>query len=166
MTIQIENEYDKPISIDFESIIRTVIEGALEHELCPYEAEVSVILTSDEEIRVMNREHRGIDKATDVLSFPMADYDHPADFSQFDTEDYDDCFNPETGELMLGDIVISMDKVFEQASLYGHSPIRELGFLTAHSMLHLMGYDHIQEQEREVMEERQRDILDQLNIKR
>lgn len=166
MTIQIENEYGGPITIDYETIIRKVVEGALEHEGCPYETEVSVILTSDEEIRVMNRAHRGIDRATDVLSFPMADYAQPADFSQFDTEDYDDCFNPETGELMLGDIVISMDKVYAQASLYGHSPVRELGFLTAHSMLHLMGYDHMEEQEREVMEQRQRDILDILDIKR
>ena len=166
MTIQIDNEYEKDITVDFKKIIHTVAEAALAHENCPYEAEVSVLLTGNEEIAVMNHDFRGIDSPTDVLSFPMSDYESPADFSVFDTDDYMDSFNPETGELMLGDIVISMDKVYEQAQLYGHSPERELGFLIAHSMLHLMGYDHIDDSERAVMEERQREILDQLGLKR
>ncbi len=166
MTIQIDNEYEKEITIDFKKIIQTVAEAALTHENCPYEAEVSVLLTGNEEIAVMNHDFRGIDAPTDVLSFPMSEFDSPADFSVFDTDDYMDSFNPETGELMLGDIVISVDKVYEQAQLYGHSPERELGFLTAHSMLHLMGYDHIDESERTLMEDRQREILNQLGLKR
>ena len=166
MTIQIENEYEKEITIDYEKIIKSVAEAALTHEHCPYEAEVSVLLTGNEEIAVMNQEFRGISTPTDVLSFPMSEYESPADFSIFDADDYMDSFNPETGELMLGDIVISVDKVYEQAQLYGHSPERELGFLTAHSMLHLMGYDHIDDSERILMEERQREILDQLGLKR
>ena len=108
MTIQIDNEYEKEIPIDYESIIRSVIEGALAHEKCPYEAEVSVLLTSDEEIAVMNREYRGKDGPTDVLSFPMSEFENPADFSAFDSDEYSDSFNPESGELMLGDIVISV----------------------------------------------------------
>lgn len=96
---------------------------------------------------------------TDVLSFPMVDYEKPSDFDHVEdaVEDY---FNPETGELMLGDIVISVDKVEEQAEKYGHSQTRELAFLVAHSMLHLCGYDHMVDEERLVMEDRQRQILD------
>ena len=124
-----------------------------------YEAEVNVILTDNETIREINRDHRQIDSATDVLSFPMVDYEAPSDFDHVEdaVEDY---FNPETGELMLGDIVISVEKVEEQAEKYGHSQTRELAFLVAHSMLHLCGYDHMEEEERLLMEERQRAILE------
>ena len=129
------------------------------------EAEVSVLLTENEEIRRMNREFRQIDRATDVLSFPMIEFDKPGDFSHVE-EDYEDCFNPESGELMLGDIVISMDKVAEQAEQYGHSQERELAFLTAHSMYHLFGFDHMVEEEAAVMEKKQRDLLSALHINR
>lgn len=106
-----------------------------------------------------NKEYRQVDAPTDVLSFPMVDYEKPSDFDHVEdaVEDY---FNPETGELMLGDIVISVDKVEEQAEKYGHSQTRELAFLVAHSMLHLCGYDHMVDEERLVMEDRQRQILD------
>ena len=77
-----------------------------------------------------------------------------------------DCFNPETGELLLGDIILSVDKILEQAEKYGHSVTRELAFLVAHSMLHLFGYDHMEEDERLVMEERQRMLMDTLGISR
>ena len=124
-----------------------------------YEAEVSVILTDNETIQEINREQRGIDSPTDVLSFPLVDYERPSDFDHVEdaVEDY---FNPETGELMLGDIVISVDKVEEQAQKYGHSQKRELAFLVAHSMLHLCGYDHMEDEERLEMEQRQREILE------
>mgnify|MGYP000726281301 FL=1 len=110
-------------------------------------------------IQEINREHRCIDAPTDVLSFPMVDYKVPSDFDHVEdaVEDY---FNPETGELILGDIVISVDKVEEQADKYGHSQTRELAFLVAHSMLHLCGYDHMEDGEREQMEERQKKILE------
>ena len=128
-------------------------------------AEVNVLLTNNEEIHKINKEYRGIDRPTDVLSFPMVDYDKPANFDPLEdaSEDY---FNFETGELVLGDIIISVDKVYEQAESYGHSLERELGFLVAHSMLHLFGYDHMEEEEREQMEARQREILNGLSILR
>ena len=113
----------------------------------------------------MNLEFRQIDRPTDVLSFPMAEYDAPADFSCID-EESDDLFDPESGELMLGDIVISKDRVLSQAEQYGHSPKREYAFLIAHSMLHLFGYDHMEEGERAVMEEKQREIMKIVNIPR
>ena len=142
-----------------EDIIRDVVNESLDYEKCPYEAEVNVILTDNQAIQEINREHRQIDAPTDVLSFPMVDYEAPSDFDHVEdaVEDY---FNPETGELMLGDIVISVDKVEEQAEKYGHSQTRELAFLVAHSMLHLCGYDHMEEEERLLMEARQNEILE------
>ena len=159
MTINIDCETEDKLELPYEEIIRNVVLSSLEYENCPYEAEVNVVLTDNEEIHKLNLEYRGIDRPTDVLSFPMLEYDTPSDFSHVE-EDYEDCFNPETGELMLGDIVISVDKVEEQAEKYGHSQRRELAFLVAHSMLHLCGYDHMEEEERLEMEERQRAILD------
>lgn len=167
MTIEIENEYEKPevLAFDWEEILRKVVMGAMDYEPCPYEAELNILLTGNEEIRRINREYRQIDRPTDVLSFPMIEYPEPGNFDHCEDEDQD-CFNPETGELVLGDIVISVDKVLEQAEAYGHSVMRELAFLTAHSMFHLFGYDHMEEDERAVMEERQRDLLEQLGITR
>ena len=112
----------------------------------------------------MNRQFREIDRATDVLSFPMVDYEKPGDFAFL--EEDDSCFHPESGELMLGDIVISKEKVTAQAEEYGHTKEREFAFLVAHSMLHLFGYDHMEEGERAIMEQKQREILEQLNILR
>ena len=159
MTVTIEYEAEKKLSLPYEEIIREIVEASLGYEECPYEAEVNVILTDNPSIREINREHRQIDAPTDVLSFPLVDYGRPADFSHVE-EQAEDYFNPETGELMLGDIVISVDKVEEQAEKYGHSQRRELAFLVAHSMLHLCGYDHMEEEERLDMEARQRAILD------
>ena len=160
MTISIEYETDKKLNLPYDKIIREIAEAALDHEKCPYEAEISVILTDNESIREINRDYRQIDSPTDVLSFPLVDYERPSDFDHVE-EASEDYFNPETGELMLGDIVISVEKVEEQAEKYGHSMERELAFLVAHSMLHLCGYDHMEDGEREVMEARQREILEQ-----
>ena len=158
MTIQIEYEAEREWEIDYRPIIEEIVVAALDYEKCPYEAEVNVVLTNDEEIHRINKEFRGIDRATDVLSFPMGDYDVPSDFERLE-EQSEDYFNPETGELLLGDIVISIDKVDEQAEKYGHSKERELAFLVAHSMLHLCGYDHMEDDERLVMEKKQEEIL-------
>ncbi len=165
MTLNIEYETEKKLDLPYEEIIEKVVNGSLDHEECPYEIELNVILTDNEAIQEINREHRNIDRPTDVLSFPMVDYEVPSDFDHLE-EAADEYFNPETGELLLGDIVISVDKVISQAEEYGHSTERELAFLVAHSMLHLCGYDHMEEEERIVMEERQRQILDKLNITR
>lgn len=158
MTIQIEYEAEKKLELPYEEIIRDIVEASLDYEECPYEAEVNVVLTDNAGIQEINLEYRQIDAPTDVLSFPMVDYESESDFDHVEdaVEDY---FNPETGELMLGDIIISVDKVEEQAAKYGHSETRELAFLVAHSMLHLCGYDHMEEEERTRMEQRQREIL-------
>lgn len=165
MTFCVENESGKELPFDVEEIAGKVIEEALEYENCPYEVIVDVLLCDNEGIHVMNREHRGIDRPTDVLSFPNVDYETPADFSGIE-DSIEDYFDPESGELCLGDIVISVDKVLEQAKEYGHSPKREYAFLIAHSMLHLLGYDHMEPDEAAVMEHKQEEILNRLGITR
>ena len=137
---------------------------ALDYIGCPYEAEVNLLLTTDEEIWQMNREFRSTDRATDVLSFPMTDFEAPGEFGFL--EERNDCFHPESGELLLGDIVISKDRVLSQAAEYGHSVLREFAFLITHSVLHLTGYDHMEEDERLVMERMQKEILEKLEILR
>ena len=159
MTVNIDYESEDRLDLPYETIIQEIVEEAVDYENCPYEAEVNVLLTDNEGIRQINRQYRQIDSPTDVLSFPMADYDEPADFDRLE-EQGADYFNPETGELLLGDIVISVDKVKEQARKYGHSESRELAFLVAHSMLHLFGYDHMEDEERKVMEGKQEEILE------
>lgn len=164
MTIHIEYEAEERLGFDYESTIRKVINEAMDYEECPYESEVEVVITDNERIHEVNKEFRDIDRPTDVLSFPMVEYDTPGDFDVL--EESEECFNPETGELLLGDIMISVDKVKEQAANYGHSEERELGFLIAHSMLHLFGYDHMEDDEREVMERKQEEILQKIGLVR
>lgn len=164
MTIEIEKECDIELSFEPEPIISEVINEAVDYEECPYECSVSVILTDNEGIHQLNKEQRGIDAPTDVLSFPMIDYFEPGNFDFLEQDEF--AFEPESGELMLGDIVISLDKVKEQAVAYGHSEQRELAFLVAHSMLHLFGYDHMEEDERIIMEEKQEEILKNTNYTR
>lgn len=164
MTFHFDYEAEKKLEFDYEFLIKKVILAVLEYEGCPYETEVNIVLTDNEEIHKINREYRQIDRPTDVLSFPMIEYEAPGDFSK--VEEDMSVFHPETGELMMGDIMISVDKITEQAKEYGHSQERELGFLVAHSMLHLCGYDHIKEDEREIMEAKQREIMEQLSLYR
>lgn len=165
MTFYVESETDRDLPFDVEEVTGKVIVEALDQEQCPYEVSLNVLLTDNEGIHELNRQHRGIDRPTDVLSFPNVDYDRPADFSVAE-DNIEDYFDPENGELCLGDIVISVDKVYEQSAEYGHSVMREYAFLVAHSMLHLLGYDHMEPQDAEVMERKQEEILDRLGITR
>lgn len=165
MTIHIEYEAEKKLELPYEEIIRDIVEASLDYEECPYEAEVNIVLTDNDGIQEVNLDYRKIDSPTDVLSFPMVAYDTESDFRHVEDAAFD-YFNPETGELILGDIIISVDKVEEQAEKYGHSQRRELAFLVAHSMLHLCGYDHMEDEERIRMEERQREILSKKGYER
>lgn len=165
MTVYYEDEYGREWPFSPEDVAKEVIAAALDYEDCPYEVQVNLLLTGNEEIRQMNREFRDIDRPTDVLSFPMLFFQHPSDFSAAEEEEADS-FDPESGELMLGDIVISGDKVLEQADAYGHTVKREFAFLIAHSMLHLCGYDHMEPDEAKEMERRQEEILESLQITR
>lgn len=151
---------------ELTNIIDEIIDYALKDEqvLIPYE--VSVIYVDNESIREINEETRGIDKATDVLSFPMLDYDHGKvfkdcyvgyEFSQIDLNE---------GNLVLGDIVLSLERAKEQSEDFGHSFQREVCYLIIHSILHLLGYDHMEEDEKKVMRAREEEILSKFEITR
>ena len=161
--VYIDAEADTPPEVDRQ--IRRSVLAVLEEERVDVPCIVEVCVTDDEGIRRTNLDMRGVDRPTDVLSFPMLTYDSPSDFSCAETEAHG-CFHPDTGELLLGDIIISMEKVREQAKKYGHSEEREYAFLIAHSMLHLCGYDHMEPEEAKEMEDRQSAILRSLNILR
>lgn len=165
MTFYVENESEVSFPFDIEELTEQVAEAVLDAEGCPYEVEVNVLITDNEGIRLYNREYRKIDKETDVLSFPNVPFRKEADFLV--AEEYEaDCFQPDSGELILGDIILSADRIYSQAESYGHSVKREFAFLVAHSMLHLCGYDHETPAEAEVMEQKQNDILNGLGITR
>ncbi len=163
MTLQMDYETDTKLDADCESLARQVAEAVLAAEQFPYEAEINLVVTDNETIARVNREFRGIDSATDVLSFPMIPFARPDGYEVIEGNEIG-AFNPDTGEVVLGDIMISAEKVILQASEYGHSEKREFAFLVTHSLLHLLGYDHIEDQEATEMEAKQRQILDQLGI--
>lgn len=124
----------------------------------PYPCEASITLTDNESIKELNREHRGIDKATDVLSFPSIEYDNGE--PQIQPGDMD----PDSGQIFLGDIIISVEKAFEQAQSFAHSVDRELTFLAVHGILHLLGYDHETENEEKLMFSIQENILNEMGL--
>jgi probable rRNA maturation factor len=165
VSFYIEEECKIPFSFSYRELAEQVVEFCLEHEHFPYEAEVNLTLTDNKGIRAINQEYRQIDRPTDVLSFPMLSYERAGDFSFLEAE-CDNDFNPDTGEAILGDIIISVDKVLEQAEQFGHSPRREFAFLIVHSMLHLFGYDHIEEGDAAIMEPKQREILEAMHLSR
>ena len=164
MGLFFEEEGELHLPLQCEELAQKVINAALDYAECPYETEVNLLLTMNQEIQEMNRQFRQIDRPTDVLSFPMIQYEQPGNFDFLETAD--EYFHPETGELVLGDIVLSKEKVLSQAEEYGHSIEREYAFLIAHSMLHLFGYDHMEEDERLCMECMQKEILENLQILR
>ena len=155
------------ISFDFDAaeVAQQVCEAVLTAEKCPYDAGVYLLVTDQEEVHRMNLEYRGIDRTTDVLSFPAVPFEAESDFSAVEENEMD-YIDPDTGLLQLGDIVINACRVWEQAREYGHSPRREFAFLVAHSMLHLCGYDHMTPEESARMEEKQEAVLQSLGITR
>ena len=164
MTLTLSFEKENPFDFDTEALVRQVAEAVLTAESCPFACSLAVLLTDDAAMQEINLAERGIDRPTDVLSFPYVDYRAPGDFTGLEEDPL--LFDPDSGELLLGDMVISLDKVSSQAEEYSHSPRRELAFLVAHSMFHLLGYDHEEEAERLVMEEKQEVLLQQLGITR
>ena len=164
MTLQIDYETDREIGIEYEELAKKVVQKVLDMEGCPYDAQVNLVLTDNEEIQRVNTEFREIPAPTDVLSFPMIPFETPADYAI--VEEDESYFDLDTDELLLGDIMISVDKVYAQAEEYGHSTEREFSFLFAHSMLHLLGYDHMEPDEAAVMEAKQAKALEDLGITR
>lgn len=164
VSIDYECETEEGLDLPCEELAKMVAEKVLDLEGCPWDARISLILTDEEGIRQVNKEFRDKDAATDVLSFPMIPFLSPSDFAIL--EEDPTCFDLDTGELLLGDIMISVPRAEAQAREYGHSIKREFCFLVAHSMLHLLGYDHMVLEERTVMEKKQKDALEELGIVR
>ena len=152
--IYFTNDQDKfPVTYRLKMLVRKAVVHSLEYEGFRADAEVSVSFVDNDRIREINNEFRKTDKPTDVLSFPLID---------FDKADYTVADEP---ELSLGDIVISLERADEQAREFGHSFEREVAFLTVHSMLHLLGYDHVNSEDEDVqMRRRQREILEQMGL--
>ena len=155
MTVLIDNRTDEDINPKIMEIINSVAEESLRYEDFDLNCEVSVSFVTNDEIHSINKHFRNIDRETDVLSFPQLTFEENEEISR-----------NEEGEIILGDIIISVEKALEQSKEYGHSFEREMAFLTAHSMLHLMGYDHMTPEEEKDMFKRQKDILENLGISR
>lgn len=159
MDISFLNEQDKlDVTDKIKELVAFSVKSALDFMKFCGNAEVSVVFTDNNGIRKLNAEHRGIDRITDVLSFPMVEYDE-------NKNPIEDCFD-ENGCICLGDIVISLERASEQAEEYGHSFEREVGFLTVHSVLHLLGYDHMTDNEEKEMFVFQNEILNEMGLKR
>ena len=144
--------------------IKKVLETGLEYLGQPTkQLEVSLSFVGEDEIRELNKEYRDTDKVTDVLSFPTVE--NP-DRGVIDLASHASDLNPETWLLNLGDIIICLPRAKQQAKEYGHSLKREVAFLSLHSLLHLLGYDHMNQADEEQMTAVQNAVLDKLNIKR
>ena len=148
------NEQDKFETEKLSEMIETCIQAVLNNHNIEDEAEISVLFTDNEGIRQINAEMRGIDKATDVLSFPQYEFETPGIIEKEDGYPY----------LLLGDIVLSLEKADEQAKEFGHSYEREVGYLTVHSMCHLLGYDHMTDADKPVMRAKEEEILDKIGL--
>ncbi len=157
--VYISNEQSSvSVTSAVRGLIRRAIGQALKFERFPFDAEISVTLTDDQSIHVLNREHRNVDRPTDVLSFPMYEPDEIDGIYDSDSEDQ---------PIALGDIVLSLEKAEAQAKEYGHSFERETAFLCVHSVLHLLGYDHeLGEEEEKDMFSRQEEILKKMKLER
>jgi probable rRNA maturation factor len=164
--IEYSNNQDRfEFSREAEGLISKAVDAALKFEGFKYDYEISAVITDNAGIKIMNKQFRNIDRETDVLSFPMIEFQHDdLEFQIYDVSD--DEINPETGNVMLGDIVISIEKAYEQAEEYGHSFDRELAFLTVHSTLHLLGYDHMLIKDEQVMRKKEEKILSDINLSR
>ena len=165
MTSYVENETEVRLPFDMQEVLDLIMDAVMEMEHCPYETTVNLLITDNAGIREYNKNYRNLDQETDVLSFPNIPFEHAGDFVPVELNEMD-CFDPESGELILGDIILSVNRVLSQAQEYGHSVLREFAFLTTHSMLHLCGYDHVEEQDALVMENKQEAILKKLGITR
>lgn len=147
MNVYIDNRQDKiNVGIDLENIIESVIDECLSVEEMAKDVEVSVSFVDNYEIRELNRDYRNVDAPTDVLSFPM-------------NEDFEEPISN-----VLGDIVISLERALEQSMEYGHTIEREVAYLTAHSMFHLLGYDHMTDEDKLLMREKEKQVMKNLNI--
>lgn len=154
------------VSEEFIKEIEEVCRYALEKEEVTQKCQISLLFVDNEEIRGINKETRNIDKATDVLSFPMLDYPKDKVFKDVYKDKVFDVMYLDGDELVLGDMVLSLERAEEQSIEYNHSFKREVCYLIVHSILHLLGYDHMEDGEKKIMRAREEEILSGLDIKR
>lgn len=160
--MQWEYDMEEGACLQWEALFQKVIEAALVEEKVELPIEVELNVVDDPAIHELNLEYRQVDRSTDVLSFPLYDFIPGEAAEALDESDAD----PESGRICLGNIILSWDHVIAQAEEYGHSVEREAAFLVIHSMLHLMGYDHMEPDEEEQMIGKQKKILESLGITR
>ncbi len=154
------NQQEIVISDDIKNLIQKCADAVMEYEGCDFDAEVSITIVDEDEIKNLNREYRDKDSVTDVLSFPMLEFD---DNGEMIYDEYD--FDGES--IVLGDIIICAQRAKQQSEEYAHSYEREIAFLTVHSMLHLLGYDHEHSDDMEQeMFKKQKEILEKMGITR
>ena len=167
MAIFFEDEVGVEFDFDFQEVARKVVDCVAEVEQIPYEFDLNITFVDASAIQEINNEFREKDSVTDVLSFPNIDFEKPADFAMLEIEEKEALyFDMESGMLLLGDIVLNIERVKEQAKDFGHSELREYAFLITHSMLHLCGYDHLTKEEAKIMEKEQDKVMQILNIPR
>lgn len=166
MTLIMEQDNIPEFDFDVFATAEETIKTALFLAGFKRESEVSLSFVSKEEIKELNRDYRGIDSVTDVLSFPLIDFGPSREYEKVLSLNEADSINPDTGEIMLGDIVVCEEKIVSQAKEYGHSVKREFAFLVCHSTLHLIGFDHIDEDDQKDMEAMQKKIMEELSITR
>ncbi|MGL4761745.1 MAG: rRNA maturation RNase YbeY [Sarcina sp.] len=154
------------VNEEFENILKNTIEFTLKEELVDHICEVSLVFVDNNEIKEINKETRGIDKATDVLSFPMIDYPKGKVYKEVYTSKELSRVYFDGNELILGDIVLSLERADEQRAEFNHSFNRECSYLVVHSILHLLGYDHMEDEEKKVMRAREEEILSKLQMTR
>jgi len=160
LKVDLISEAAQPDSV--RRLIRIAAKAAFLHFGYPFDGQVDITVTDDAGIHVINREQRNIDRATDVLSFPMADFYRGVHQGNTEAE----C-DPATGAVMLGDMIISVERAAEQARQFGHPFARECAYLTVHSMLHLLGFDHVDEgEEKRAMRIQEEQILAKLGLPR
>ena len=147
-----ENYYDDKMHQNLKTTVKTAIE-ILKPQ---FDLSVNITIVSNEEIRILNRENRDVDKETDVLSFPMLEFQSP-EVLMYELSDAD--YDPDSNTVFLGDIILSKEKIESQAEEYGHSLLRESVYLTLHGVLHLMGYDHLEDNDKKVMRDKEKEIL-------
>ena len=155
MKVEIIDALETPESAEYAGLLQEVAETAVREETGRNDFELTITLTGNEQIRELNARYRNVDSKTDVLSFPL-----------WEAAEEEPFVNPETGCGMLGDIVISLPQLKEQADTYGHSCRREAAYLCMHGVLHLLGYDHMTEEEKAVMRKREEDLLLKMNMTR
>jgi len=164
MQIEIINELNIPLSGRQADLLKEIITYTVKTEAGSEAFEVSLTITNNQQIRQLNKEYRNIDRETDVLSFPLLDFDGYTEQEQSYTDEEN--IDPETGNVLLGDIVLSYEKAVAQADEYGHSVERELCYLCVHSVLHLLGYDHLKEEDKALMRAREEEILKAYELQR